>query len=604
MRTSKSSNEEKNIRRVILLSSTFIVLFVSIIVAYLLISFEIKEFKDHLKTFNSTLIKREKFAIQAIVNNLVNDIKYVEISRTFEIKKRIKNQIDIVTLMIKSIILQNKNKNRKQVIRIIENRLKKISKKDGIDFFIFDKSGTLLLPSKTIVYKGKNYLDFQDLGGNYFVKQIIQKSGYIEYLWFIPKSSKLSKKITYSKKIKKLGIIIGCGEFLNTSHSINQKIIDKLNREKLSKREFVFVYDILSLSSSKNFAKLIFEKNIITNKKEIIAINNILVKSDYKGNIYYKYNNKLTYSKFLFNNKIFISAGVDLNYINNILKKETKISYQNLNKKIISLIINILAIAIIFFIFSYILAQKIEKKFKNYRLRVAKSQQLLIQKSKMASMGEMIGNIAHQWRQPLTQLSGLFFDIESAFDYGELDKKYMSKRTDEANDLIEYMSKTIDDFKEFFSPVTKMEHFSIYENIHRALKIIDSSFKFYNINVDINVDKSLKINGYANEFAQVILNILSNSKDIAIQRKIKEPRIYIYSEVKDKNIFLYIKDNCGGIDEKIIDKIFEPYFTTKYNYGTGIGLYMSKIIIENKMDGKIKATSDGKNAIFTITFKK
>ena len=130
-------------------------------------------------------------------------------------------------------------------------------------------------------------------------------------------------------------------------------------------------------------------------------------------------------------------------------------------------------------------------------------------------MGEMVGNIAHQWRQPLSQLSGLFFDIESAYDYKELDKKYLTQRSDEANDLIEYMSKTIDDFKDFYDPNTKKEKFNLLQTVQSALKIVGSSLKFHNIKVSLHVDSSLYVDGFSNEFSQVILNIVSNSKDIA-----------------------------------------------------------------------------------------
>lgn len=224
-----------------------------------------------------------------------------------------------------------------------------------------------------------------------------------------------------------------------------------------------------------------------------------------------------------------------------------------------------------------------------------------MQKSKMASMGEMIGNIAHQWRQPISELSGLFFDIESAYDYSELNKKYLSSRIDEANDLLEYMSKTIDDFREFYNPNNKKEKFSLSDNITKTISIVSSSLKYHNIDIHVNIDEKLVVEGYSSEFSQVLLNIISNSKEIALMRDIKEPAISIYSDIEEGNINIHVEDNCGGIQEDIIDKIFNPYFTTKYNYGTGIGLYMSKIIIENKMNGKIFAQNIGDRKVrFTI----
>ncbi len=162
------------------------------------------------------------------------------------------------------------------------------------------------------------------------------------------------------------------------------------------------------------------------------------------------------------------------------------------------------------------------------------------------------------------------------------------------------MSKTIDDFKEFYNPNTKNEKFNLLQTVQSALKIVGSSLEFHNIKVSLHVDSSLHVEGFSNEFSQVILNIISNSKDIALFRDIREPQIKIFSESTDDKISLHVEDNCGGIDKENIEKIFEPYFTTKYNYGTGIGLYMCKVIIENKMGGKIFAKNIEDGSRFTI----
>ncbi len=230
-----------------------------------------------------------------------------------------------------------------------------------------------------------------------------------------------------------------------------------------------------------------------------------------------------------------------------------------------------------------------------------RQENILIQKSKMAAMGEMIGNIAHQWRQPLSQISGLFLDIELAYDFKELDKKYLTKRIDEANDLLEYMSRTIDDFRNFFNPTSKKEEFQVYKAVENAVKIVSSTLKYHNIDIQISCDKKYKINGYKNEYSQAIVNIVSNAKDVLIHRNIKNPKIKIYikDSTQDK-IVLCIEDNAGGIESNIINRIFEPYFTTKREYGTGIGLYMTKLIIEEKMNGKINVKNTKDGAVFSI----
>jgi|LGOV01.1.fsa_nt_gb signal transduction histidine kinase len=605
MHTIEQTLEEKNTKRVILLGSTFIVLVVSFIIAYMLISTEVKEFKNHLKTFKTTLLDREKSAIRAVVDNLINDILYEENSKLIEIQKRVKNQTIVAFDLIQMILSQNKHLSKNEAIKKVKEAIKKISNNQSLEFFIFDSEGTLIFQKNSTLPKEKNFIDLKDIDGEKFIHKIVNYAGFVNYLWFVPRSNKVSKKITYSKKIKELGIIIGSGEFLDTQHSLNKKILNKINQEKFGINDFIFIYEIMSLSSSKNYSKLILEKNIITGEAELTAIENILESSDYKGNMFYEYENKLTYSAFLFDDRTFISAGVDLNSIRKIIERETKISHANLNKKITFLVLNILAISIIFFIFSYFMAKKIEKMFKNYRLKIANSQQLLIQKSKMASMGEMIGNIAHQWRQPLTQLSGIFLDVETAHSHKELTQKYLEKRTDEANDLLEYMSKTIDDFKEFYNPNIEEKNFNLRLSIYNAIKIVNSSLKFYNIHVHVKVDKSLHVKGQSNEFSQVILNLISNAKDVALKREIIEPKIEISAEKTKNNIYLHVEDNCGGIEKDILEKIFEPYFTTKYTYGTGIGLYMCKIIIESKMGGKISATDkDSNGALFTIILPK
>lgn len=215
-------------------------------------------------------------------------------------------------------------------------------------------------------------------------------------------------------------------------------------------------------------------------------------------------------------------------------------------------------------------------------------EQMLIQQSKLASMGEMIGNIAHQWRQPLAQVSAIIMNMKVTYDFDNFTQKYLNEKVEEANKLTEYMSQTINDFQNFFKPHGEAEVFSVETACREALFIIESSLNYHEIKVDFLVSDEPNIVGYKNEYSQVILNILNNAKNILLEREIKNP--YIKIEIKEGDNFVIVKigDNGGGIDKKILDKIFEPYFTTRHKrQGTGIGLYMSKNIIENSMGGYI-----------------
>jgi signal transduction histidine kinase len=229
-------------------------------------------------------------------------------------------------------------------------------------------------------------------------------------------------------------------------------------------------------------------------------------------------------------------------------------------------------------------------------------EQILIQQTRLAAMGEMIGNIAHQWRQPLNALGLVLQNLKFSYDIGELDKSVMDKSINKANNVINNMSKTIDDFRNFFKPNKAREKFNINDNVIKAIELVESTFEHHRIKLEKDFSSTeLQFYGFPNEFSQVILNILTNAKDAIIENKIENPLIYIQTKIEDDFICVKIKDNGKGIKEEIINKIFEPYFTTKEeNNGTGIGLYMSKLIIENNMNGKIDVKNDEEGAIFTI----
>ena len=232
-------------------------------------------------------------------------------------------------------------------------------------------------------------------------------------------------------------------------------------------------------------------------------------------------------------------------------------------------------------------------------------EQILIQQSKLASMGEMIGNIAHQWRQPLAQISAIHMNMKVTYDFDKFTKEYMESKIKEANKLTAYMSQTISDFQNFFKPQGEKEVFSIEKACRDAYFILESSLKAHGIEVIFHITQDVTINGYKTEYSQVILNLLSNAKDILIERQIKNPKIEL--EIKDGNHFalVKIKDNAGGVDASIIDKIFEPYFTTRHQtQGTGIGLYMSKNIIERNMHGYINVVNVEDGALFTVKVDK
>jgi signal transduction histidine kinase len=162
------------------------------------------------------------------------------------------------------------------------------------------------------------------------------------------------------------------------------------------------------------------------------------------------------------------------------------------------------------------------------------------------------------------------------------------------------MSKTIDDFRDFFKPAKTKEPFSLKRACEEAMSLADASVKSRDIHLELYVKEDKQVVGYASEFAQVILNLILNAKDVLIERDIKNPTILIKIDVKNEKVFVSVSDNGGGVEESIIEKVFEPYFSTKKTAGTGLGLYMSKMIIEEKMGGKLFVENSEEGAMFCI----
>ncbi len=252
-----------------------------------------------------------------------------------------------------------------------------------------------------------------------------------------------------------------------------------------------------------------------------------------------------------------------------------------------------------------LLNKNLDKTIK-YEIEKRRAQeQILIQQSRQAAMGEMIGNIAHQWRQPLNALGLVLQNIYFSYKMDELDEEFLKRSIDKGNKLTKMMSKTIDDFRNFFKPNKEKESFKVSKVINDTIELIEASYANNNISLSKELDEAAEIYGYPSEFSQVILNILSNAKDALIENNIQHPKVYIKSFVKSDKVFIEIEDNAGGIKENIINKIFDPYFTTKdEGKGTGIGLYMSKMIVETNMNGKINIKNSVRGATFIISFSK
>ncbi|MDY0051671.1 MAG: ATP-binding protein [Aliarcobacter sp.] len=252
------------------------------------------------------------------------------------------------------------------------------------------------------------------------------------------------------------------------------------------------------------------------------------------------------------------------------------------------------------------LNKTLDNKIKEEIGKRIQQESILIQQSRLAATGEMIGNIAHQWRQPLSLITTCASGIKLEKEFGISTEDTELEKLNTIIQSSNYLSKTIDDFRNFFKPNKEKKYFSIEEMTEQSIRLVNASFNFHFIKINKNYNQIQKVYGFPNEFSQAILNILSNAKDALSEKNIESPFINIEIYENEEYGFLGIEDNAQGISEDILTKIFDPYFTTKHKtQGTGIGLYMSKMIIEKNMNGSltVENTKNGAKFIFVIPKK-
>ncbi len=434
------------------------------------------------------------------------------------------------------------------------------------------------------------------------------------------------------------------------NENIKNEIIQwlaSINFDK-QKSDYVFVYELLQNIQNDKFAIMIINPNRSDLIGQTLSLNytdkngfhfrkKLLKDINEKGEstltyVYKKTSSKIekkiTYAKYLKQLNWIIAKGIYKDDIQITLGKKSETLLKQVNTNINKNIFAFLIFLFIAIIVTYIISKKIQNiineknafvnkatnelsmlnmqldnKVKIQIEKTKEQEQILMKKAKFIALGETISLIAHQWRQPLNELGAILINIKLHHKLNKLDENIMKKKSQEVETLLSYMSKTIDDFRTFFKPNKVKNLFNINDSIQRVLHITQAMLEEYNIKIITNINKSIIINNYQNEFEQVVLNLITNAKDALRSDNISSPIITINIYIKNY-ITIEINDNANGINKNLIEKIWQPYFTTKSDAnGTGIGLYMSKIIIEKNMKGRINVNSNENGSCFIITFK-
>jgi len=283
-----------------------------------------------------------------------------------------------------------------------------------------------------------------------------------------------------------------------------------------------------------------------------------------------------------------------------ILTKGSTIGLFNDNYEAFSTLFILFYLALVLLFYQ----QKVTNIMDKEKLRemMQKDKQILEQ-AKLAQMGEMLGNIAHQWRQPLSAISTVASGLKINYEYNILDTKEIPKQMDLIVENTKHLSKTIDIFRDFIKEEKALKDIKIQEKLDECINIISATISSHHIKLinEIDYDNPVTLKMISGELSQVVINLINNSKDAIVQNKINNGWIKITQKTEKNYLIIIVEDNGGGISKDIMTKIFDPYFTTKHQYqGTGLGLYMSKTMIEKHLNGKLEVKNGKNGAIFTI----
>ncbi len=609
------SKNEKKLLFLVRYAPILIVSIISVTITLLLFWEKEKNYKNDIENIKIKFYLENQNRIKHEVYRVHDYINYEKQKGDKFLKDEIKTQLLQANKIMTYIYEKYKNtENKKQITNRIKDSLReyRFNKNRGY-LYIYDKKGTNVFYSLDESIEGENYYDFKNVSGNYTIRDMIELSNsdefkFYEWHWYKPNdNSIMKKKIGSVLNFKPYNWFIGTGEYVEDYENESKKrILEYINTIKYSKNGYVFIVDDKG-SYLSHVKKSYINKNRINLKdKNGFMITQEIIKTAQNIEGYIRYIGTIKPDTKLPSEKItFVKAfeewdwAIGTGFYTDELDKQIKAKENHLKEEKKNNIINLLylsvCLTIIFLIISIYLSKVLEKYLTRYRKEVLKyidknreKDTMLAQQSKMAAMGEMIENIAHQWRQPLNLISVSSSGIKFRKEHNLLSDDEFVEGIDQITKSSNYLSQTIEDFREFFSTEKQMSLFNLKETFEKTFNLTSPQLSMKNI-VLVKDLEDVEIRGYENELIQVIINLINNSKDELIKNEEMIRLIFVTLESNNKEAIINIKDNAGGVNEDIINRIFEPYFTTKHkSQGTGIGLYMSREIIVKHMEGSIE----------------
>lgn len=601
----KPSKEEQFLKIIKVMPSVFVVVFSLFVILFLYFENK-KTFNKERKEIEQKYILKNKEIIKEEVLRVFTFTKQLQKNTEEELKQNVKNRIYEAHEMATNIYEKYKTtKSKQEIFQYIKVALSGIRFNEGRGYFFIDDiyGNKLSHPIDTSI-EGKNFLNYTDVNGYRFFENIVntikdKTERFDEYYWYKPNTNKeIGRKIAFYKTFEPLNIAIGTGEYFDDFEKIIQKkALEYINLVRFGKSGYIFIinYDGTYLNHIRKdyIGKNYLENDEVKDKKRVITD---LINIAKNGNGFYTYIQNKPSTEYPTEKISFVQGMDDWNWLigagfyEDDLKQEILNVKEKLDRNYEKYALNILILGMILIIFLLVASGYVsiflENKLKEYKKELDNKQAILYQQSKMAAMGEMIGNIAHQWRQPLSIITTATSGMVLQKQMGVLTDEFFFEASNRINTSSQYLSQTIDDFRNFFIPNKEKSKVNLIEIFKKTLDLISAQFSSKDIKIIKNIE-GVEFESYENELIQALINILNNSRDELI-KKDDERFIFVDAFEKDNFINITIKDNAGGVIKENLDKIFEPYFTTKYkSQGTGIGLYMTEEIITKHLNGTI-----------------
>ncbi|RXJ91856.1 hypothetical protein CRV01_01865 [Arcobacter sp. CECT 8983] len=630
---SKLTNEIKIIKWIVLLPIIGVIL-TSFILTNIFISSRYESHNNEIDKLQEIHTLELKRSIKEKIDNLtllLNENYKNEIIRS---KHAIRDIVNLGYLNLNLMYKNHSHLSKEEFYSFINERMSKLrffENKDGY-FFLYDrKDAKVISNASTPSHVGTSFKNIEDIKGTSLFENFEKtfennkNQGFATWYWNRPNSKEKEKKIGFIKIYEPLNIVIGSALYTkDIKQKISNNSIEFLKKLKYPNGSYIFIIDSKGTSILHRNKKIEgvplnkldekIQENVTSIVNKAIKNKSAFIEYQQSEKLFKGYvpSKKISYVRYVPVLDWVIGTGLYNDNLNKEINRKQELLEKNLENDIATIVFASLLVTIVIIIIILILSKRLKNIFQYYSRSLENSNNklhklneeledkvkkqvntlrqkdsLLNQQAKLAAMGEMLGNIAHQWRQPLSAISTLASGIRVKKEIGRINDEELDKDLQGIVTSTKLLSNTIDDFRNYYSKDKHIKEFKIEGTLNNVLNLISANLSNKDIELIFNIEEVF-IHSYENELIQVLLNILNNAKDALLEKN--SPRyIFITIKKQKKNALIEIYDNAGGIKEDIITRIFEPYFTTKFkSQGTGIGLYMTKNIIDSNLKGEIE----------------